>query len=145
MKAYLSSSAAPPLDYQGFPVDQPKKAVLHNQTKASLFAANIPRTTDISDPKATEALLIKDKQIKDLEQKMIDLQRREQSLTSHAETLELRTLQNQRGGPGDQAMNQNLKQVNMEKALLEGQLQQMRQDMKGYLDSLKEGMMTQQQ
>jgi hypothetical protein len=42
-------------------------------------------------------------------------------------------------------MNQNLKQVNMEKALLEGQLQQMRQDMKGYLDSLKEGMMTQQQ
>ena len=101
------------------------------------------------DARITEAMTQKDKQIKDLESKMLDLQKREQGLTQHAESLEMRSLnQDQRfNGPNnnDMAMQQNLKQVNVEKALLEGQLGQMRQDMKQYLDSFKEGMMSHQQ
>jgi len=94
MRAYISSSAAPPMDYQGFPVDKPRTAVpIQAAARPLMPAAPISSFASAKpDPKTTEALVMKDKQIKELEQRMLDLQRREQNITSHAEALEIRSL-----------------------------------------------------
>jgi hypothetical protein len=81
------------MDYQGFPVDKPKTAVPIQAASRSLMpAVSTSFASTQPDPKTTEALILKDKQIKDLEQRMLDLQRREQNITAHAEALEIRSL-----------------------------------------------------